>query len=184
MCNFVTYFINRRPVKFHRHYVLNSDDDDENNNNNQISGSNAFERSRKTREAGGSPIYMAPETLIYNEYSFASDIWALGCILYELCMLRAAFDSAEVCESPELNNQRTTHFNSFFVRFQSYDELIRCTLTKDYEPIKSCIHQYSEQLIGLCDTMMDTDKQRRATINDIVCNPSIVIDYYRSYFDY
>lgn len=84
----------------------------------------------------------------------------------------------------KINNHRSTNFHFTISNFQSYDELIRCTLTKDYIPIKSCTHPYSEQLIGLCDIMMDTDKQRRATINDIVCNPSIVIDYYRSYFDY
>lgn len=50
----------------------------------------------KTREAGGSPIYMAPETLIYNHFSFSSDIWALGCILYELCTLQAAFGFVQV----------------------------------------------------------------------------------------
>lgn len=53
-------------------------------------------RREKTKEAGGSPIYMAPETLIHNHFSFASDIWALGCILYELCMLSAAFGAVEV----------------------------------------------------------------------------------------
>lgn len=50
----------------------------------------------KTKEAGGSPIYMAPETLIYNHFSFSSDIWALGCILYELCTLQAAFGFVQV----------------------------------------------------------------------------------------
>jgi NIMA (never in mitosis gene a)-related kinase len=28
-----------------------------------------------------------------NPYSFKSDIWALGCVLYELCTLKHAFDS-------------------------------------------------------------------------------------------
>lgn len=51
---------------------------------------------KQTKEAGGSPIYMAPETLIHHRFSFASDIWALGCILYELCTLSAAFGSADV----------------------------------------------------------------------------------------
>lgn len=34
----------------------------------------------------GSPYYMAPE--LFHDggvYSFQSDLWALGCIAYELC---------------------------------------------------------------------------------------------------
>jgi serine/threonine protein kinase len=32
----------------------------------------------------GSPLYMPPEALLYNQYSYKSDIWALGIIFYEL----------------------------------------------------------------------------------------------------
>ena len=36
----------------------------------------------------GSPAYMAPETLLYNSTSPASDIWSLGVIIYELITLK------------------------------------------------------------------------------------------------
>lgn len=32
----------------------------------------------------GSPLYMPPEALLYNQYSYKSDVWALGIIFYEL----------------------------------------------------------------------------------------------------
>ena len=31
--------------------------------------------------------YMAPETLISNELTTKSDLWALGCVVYEMCTL-------------------------------------------------------------------------------------------------
>ena len=36
----------------------------------------------------GTPYYMAPETIQRAKYSMKSDIWSLGCILYEMCALR------------------------------------------------------------------------------------------------
>jgi NIMA (never in mitosis gene a)-related kinase 7 len=32
----------------------------------------------------GTPFYMSPERLREEGYNFASDIWAMGCILYEV----------------------------------------------------------------------------------------------------
>ena len=39
----------------------------------------------------GTPHYMAPEMLANKSYNSKCDIWALGCILYECCMLQHAF---------------------------------------------------------------------------------------------
>jgi NIMA (never in mitosis gene a)-related kinase len=35
--------------------------------------------------------YVAPEILDDESYDTKSDLWALGCILYELCTLKLAF---------------------------------------------------------------------------------------------
>jgi serine/threonine protein kinase len=32
----------------------------------------------------GTPLYMAPESIISNKYSFKTDIWALGVVFYEM----------------------------------------------------------------------------------------------------
>ena len=32
----------------------------------------------------GSPLYMAPESLKKNEYSYKTDIWSVGVIFFEL----------------------------------------------------------------------------------------------------
>lgn len=41
----------------------------------------------------GTPYYMSPEVCRSEPYNFKSDVWALGCVLYELCMLKHAFES-------------------------------------------------------------------------------------------
>merc|ERR1719355_45480 len=41
----------------------------------------------------GTPYYMSPEVCRNEPYSWKSDVWALGCVLYEMCMLKHAFES-------------------------------------------------------------------------------------------
>lgn len=40
----------------------------------------------------GTPYYMSPEVIKHDKYHDKSDIWSLGCILYEICTLKHAFD--------------------------------------------------------------------------------------------
>lgn len=39
----------------------------------------------------GTPLYMSPETLKGQGHDMVSDIWSLGCVLYELAMLTSPF---------------------------------------------------------------------------------------------
>ena len=36
---------------------------------------------------------MAPELFKYKPYSYKSDVWALGAVMYEICNLKHAFDA-------------------------------------------------------------------------------------------
>ncbi|KAA0174752.1 hypothetical protein FNF27_03875 [Cafeteria roenbergensis] len=45
------------------------------------------------RTCVGTPFYLSPELVNGAEYDGRSDVWALGCILYELCTLRHPFDA-------------------------------------------------------------------------------------------
>lgn len=41
----------------------------------------------------GTPYYMSPEICANERYTLASDIWALGCIMYELCTRKVPFNA-------------------------------------------------------------------------------------------
>lgn len=41
----------------------------------------------------GTPYYMSPELVKNRPYDYKSDVWALGCVLYELTTLKHAFDA-------------------------------------------------------------------------------------------
>jgi NIMA (never in mitosis gene a)-related kinase len=41
----------------------------------------------------GTPYYMSPELVSGHKYDEKSDIWALGCVIYEMATLRPAFNS-------------------------------------------------------------------------------------------
>ena len=42
----------------------------------------------------GTPFYLSPELCEEKPYNVKSDVWALGCVLYELCTFRPPFNAA------------------------------------------------------------------------------------------
>ena len=42
----------------------------------------------------GTPYYLSPELCEEKPYNHKSDIWSLGCVLYEMCTLKHPFDAA------------------------------------------------------------------------------------------
>jgi NIMA (never in mitosis gene a)-related kinase len=44
------------------------------------------------KTATGTPYYLSPEVCLGQRYDNKSDMWMLGCILYELCSLHRPFE--------------------------------------------------------------------------------------------
>ena len=55
-------------------------------------GTNLSHTLDKAKTLVGTPQYISPEIRGGLGYSYESDIWALGCVLYELCALQKPFD--------------------------------------------------------------------------------------------
>jgi serine/threonine protein kinase len=44
----------------------------------------------------GTPFYMSPEIIEGKKYSIKSDIWAVGCVAYEILTLEKVFDATVI----------------------------------------------------------------------------------------
>ncbi len=95
----------------------------------------------------GTPYYLSPEICEEKPYNEKSDIWALGCILYEMATYQHPFNAT---------NQGA---------------LIIKILSGNYEPIKN--KDYSNDLRRMVKTMLEKIYLKRPSIKDILKNPSI-----------
>jgi len=98
------------------------------------------------RSIVGTPYYLSPEIVNNTPYSFQSDIWSLGVLLYEMCCLKPPFDSSSL------------HFLAL--------KIVRGV----FPPLPS---HYSRELKVLVSRMLSTDPRRRPRINQILREPFI-----------
>lgn len=96
------------------------------------------------RTVVGTPYYLSPEMCQKQPYSYASDVWALGCVLYEMCALHVPF---------EANDMR-----------QLVDRIVRTNAPR----IPS---SYSREFVDLCAEMLCRDQGRRPTAAALVQHP-------------
>ncbi|XP_039286890.1 serine/threonine-protein kinase Nek2 [Nilaparvata lugens] len=96
----------------------------------------------------GTPFYMSPEVLGGGKYNRKSDIWALGCLIYELCALSPPF----VASSFKLLTSSIK--NGRFDRIPSY---------------------YSDDLQKMISFMLSVDHEYRPTIEMVLHHPAVVV---------
>ena len=89
----------------------------------------------------GTPYYLSPEICQNIPYDYKSDVWSLGCILYELCTLKHPFLS------------------------QNLLGLVNKIVNEKPEAIPSV---YSEGLSRLVDCLLEKDMEKRLGIDEIL----------------
>lgn len=94
----------------------------------------------------GTPYYLSPELCQEKPYTWPSDIWAMGCILFELCALKVPFDAPNI---PGL-----------------VQKIIRA-------PVPPLPSGYSSFLRQLCNEMLDRNPDRRPSPDDILARTQI-----------
>ena len=107
----------------------------------------------------GTPYYMSPELFKNRPYSFKSDVWGLGCVVYEMCNLRHAFDA------------------------QSLNGLAMKIMKGTYPPSTPF---YSKGLRDLISKMLSVNPAQRPTLVDILNVPFVrrhVVLYLRECFN-
>jgi NIMA (never in mitosis gene a)-related kinase len=52
----------------------------------------------------GTPYYLSPEVCCNKKYDLRSDLWSLGCILYELCTLNVTLAPRSTPSKPTISS--------------------------------------------------------------------------------
>ncbi|KAL4239176.1 Serine/threonine-protein kinase Nek2 [Mactra antiquata] len=95
----------------------------------------------------GTPYYMSPELVNNMSYNEKSDIWSMGCVLYELCALHPPFTATS---QTELNRK---------IRLGEFSRI----------PVR-----YSEDLNRIIASMLDVEVTKRPSSEELLQDPIIV----------
>jgi NIMA (never in mitosis gene a)-related kinase len=94
----------------------------------------------------GTPYYMSPEIFENKPYSYKSDVWSLGCVLYEMAAKKPPFGGSSMAA------------------------LMRQIIRGQYQPLDT---QFSAPLRDLVTQMLKLDPRQRPSTADILQQPLI-----------
>lgn len=95
----------------------------------------------------GTPYYLSPELCEDRPYNEKSDVWALGCVLYEMSTGKHPFDA------------------------RNQGALILKIIQGKYPPLDAS--KYSRELITLVDSLLERDTRRRPTCVEVLARPDV-----------
>ena len=104
----------------------------------------------------GTPYYASPEVWKDQPYNYKSDIWSLGCVLYEMITLKPPF------------------------RAENMEGLYNKVIKGQYHNIPS---KYSDDLSEIVRLLLQVDPESRPSCNDLINHPIIKkrIQFFTSY---
>lgn len=94
----------------------------------------------------GTPYYFSPEIINNSSYSFKSDVWSLGVLLFEMCMLKVPFQA------------------------NSLNEL---TIKILEGKVPSISKKFSKEISSLIEGMLIVNEYKRMSLDDILNYPLI-----------
>ena len=111
----------------------------------------------------GTPYYLSPEICEEKPYNDKSDVWALGCILYELCTFKHPFEArSQGALILKILNNKPEPINNTFSK--ELNNIIYMLLDKNYDKRPSCIEILKNNMIiskikslGLNELLTDLD---------------------------
>ncbi|ROT68230.1 putative serine/threonine-protein kinase Nek8-like [Penaeus vannamei] len=110
----------------------------------------------KAHTVVGTPCYLSPELCQEKPYNQKSDIWALGCVLYEMLTLKRAFEA----------------------------ETIPALIMKIMRGIFAPIHpRYSAEMRSLVHLLLHMDPAQRPNIHQVISQPLIFPTLFKLHAD-
>ncbi|KAG0713065.1 Serine/threonine-protein kinase Nek8 [Chionoecetes opilio] len=110
----------------------------------------------KAHTVVGTPCYLSPELCQEKPYNQKSDVWALGCVLYEMLTLRRAFEA----------------------------ETLPALIMKIMRGIISPIHaHYTQEMRGFLQLLLHMDPAQRPTIAQVLAQPLVFPSLLRLHAD-
>ncbi|KAF8472626.1 kinase-like domain-containing protein [Kalaharituber pfeilii] len=94
----------------------------------------------------GTPLYMSPELFSDTPYNLKTDIWSLGCIIYELCTLQPPFTA------------------------KSLNQLVNTIKSGRFEPIPN---HYSAELRSVIEQCLRGDAKERPETAQLLHHPMV-----------
>ena len=97
----------------------------------------------------GSPIYMAPEVLLGQDYDQRAEMWSLGCVLYEMLYGECPYEEKTIAKLIQrVQNNDPILFNNEINRISAKtEELVRRMLTIDLEQRLSFAELFADERI-------------------------------------